>query len=201
MYVPTTDFLALLRRTASGVELERMPGLDFVVAALARSGLFMLWVGQGAPLSNQINTVWLRPALPSWTAEGVVYLYNTDTAGYEIATPALWTQLLTSSSSYVFQSVGAAAGVVQNGTTLLAVQRTNPDATALTLPALANRRGQSLRIVDWSLAVIQHVITLTTPDGAKIMRQAAWLMYSTPDQLGGLTLHPSTDLNGWVIAP
>lgn len=200
-YAPAIDFLGLLRRTASGIELARMPGLDFIVAAMARTNLFKLWVGQDAPTQNQLNTVWLKPALPSWVAEGVVYLYNATTAAYEVATPVLWTQLLTSASSYVFQSVGTAADVVSNDTTLLAIQRTNPDHTALVLPALANRRGQPLRLVDWSVAVVAHTVVLTTPDGASIMRQSSWSVYSTPDQLGGVALHPSSDLNGWVIAP
>lgn len=200
-YIPTTDFLALLRQTAGAVELARMPGLDFAVAALARAGMFKLWVGQSAPVANQVTTVWLKPALPSWTAEGNIFLYNVSTAAYELATPALWDVLLSPPSAYVFQSVGVPADVVKNGTTLLAVQRTTPDVTALVLPALANRNGQPLRVVDWSLAVVNHVITLTTPDGATIMRQLSWLLYSTPDQLSGVTLHPSTDLNGWVIAP
>lgn len=201
-YAPTSDFLALLRLTTGGAEFARMPGLDFVVAAMARTNLFRLWVGQTAPLSNQAITVWLQPALPSWTAEGNVFLYNADTAAYELATSVLWSRLLLSPlSTYVFQSTGVASDIVENATTLLAVQRTNPAATALVLPALANRNGQPLRVVDWSIAVVSHTVTFTTPDGASIMRLSSWSIVSTPDQLSGVTLHPSTDLNGWAIAP
>lgn len=201
-YAPTTDFLALLRQTSSGVALARVPGLDFVVAAMTRAGLFSLSVGQTAPTVNQSTTAWLQPAQPSWTAEGVLWLWDGNVSAYARATPALFYQLLQAlSSGYVFQSIGLAADVVKNATTLLAVQRASPAATALTLPALAGRAGKSLRLVDWSVAVVNHVITLTTPDGATIMRQSAWSLYSTPDQLGGVTLHPSLDLNGWVIAP
>lgn len=201
-YAPTTDFLALLRRTESGIALSRMPGLDFVAAAMARAGLFRLWVGQSAPLTNQASTVWLRPATPSWTAEGVVFLYDSNTKNFAPATPALWTSLLLSTqSSYVFQSVGLAAAVIDNSTTLIAVRRDAPSRTDLMLPAIVDRSGQPLRIVDWSLAVTEHAVVLATPDGALIMRRANWTIYSTADQLGGVTLYPSPDLNGWVIAP
>lgn len=200
MYVPTTDFLSLLRQEAGAVEFLRMPGLDFSVAALARAGLFKLFVSQTAPMANQPTTVWLKPALPSWTAEGVVFIWNAATGAYEQATPALWTQLLSPPFPYVFQSVGGDQAI-NNQTTLLAVQRTAPVTTALTLPPLINRNGQPLRVVDWSLAVVNHAIVLTTPDGATIMRRTAWVLYSTPDQLSGVTLSPSIDLNGWVIAP
>lgn len=200
-YSPTTDFLGLLRQVASGVELERMPGLDYVLAALARAGLFQLSVGQTAPTANQTTTVWLRPSVPSWVAEGVVFLWSAAIGAYAPATPALWMQLLTVPAADVFQSVGTSTATVNNSTTLLAVQRVNPAATALLLPPLVGRGVQSLRVVDWSQAVVVHAITFTTPDGATIMRAASWSAYSTPDQLAGLTLRPSINLNGWIIAP
>lgn len=201
-YAPPVDFLALLRQVSSGVELARMPSLDFAVAALARANLFRLWVGQSAPISSQANTVWLRPALPSWTAEGVVFLWDADTAAYAAATPALWARLLfAASSSYVFQSVRLISGVVDNVTTMLAVERASPATTLLTLPALASRGPDALSIVDWSTSIVSHVITLITPDGATVMQSAAWNLYSTPNQLSSVTLRPVIELNGWVIAP
>lgn len=199
-YTPTTDFLALLRQAASGVSVARMPGLDYVLSALARTGLFALSVGQTAPLVNQANTVWLLPASPSSTAEGKVFLWNSGTSAYELATPALWSALL-SPSSYAFQSVAGASNVVKPVTSLLAVQRTAPSVTTLILPGLATRTTKPLQIVDWSAAVVDHAITLTTADGATIMQRASWLLRSTVDQLSGVTLFPSADLNGWVIAP
>ena len=75
-YNPATDFIALLRLTGGGVRSERMPGLDYVVAALARIGLFSLSVGQTAPTVNQATTVWLQPSQPSWLAEGTFYIWN-----------------------------------------------------------------------------------------------------------------------------
>jgi len=201
-YDPTTDFLALLRLTSGGIRTERMPGLDYVVTAMARAGMFTLSVGQTQPLTNQATTVWFRPSLPSWVAEGTVFLWNPATAAYEPATPLLWNFLL-APSGYSFQSVTTAADVALAGKTLVAVQRAAPAATSIVLPNLGLQflSGRPLKIVDWSTAVVNHAITLTTPDGATIMRNAAFVLNSNAVQLAGVTLHPSPDLNGWVIAP
>lgn len=198
-YNPITDFLTLLRQTASGVEIAREPGLDYLVAALARAGLFSLSVGQAPPVANQPTTVWLVPANPSWTAEGKVFLWNAQTQSYQLATPALWEALLVAPSASVFQLATASANVVAANTTLLAVERNAPIATALTLPSVALRSGKALQIVDWSTSVVAHDIAITGPE--VIMRQATWNLFSSPDQLAGVTLYPSVDLNGWVIAP
>lgn len=199
-YAPTTDFLALERLTSGGVRTARMPGLDFTVAAMARAGLFALSVGQTAPTTSQPTTVWFRPSVPSWVAEGTVFLWNAVTSEYEIATPALWAALFGFSGSS-FQSVATASGAVAAATTLLAIQRAAPGATALSLPTVATRAGRPLQIADWSTSVTSHGITLT-PNGTElIMRRNSWQMLSTADQLAGLTLYPSSDLNGWIISP
>lgn len=96
-YDPSSDFFALLRRTSGGVELARAPGLDIVLSALARAGLFKLSVGQTAPTVNQASTAWLQPAQPSWTAEGTLWLWNAGTAQYVKATPALFLAMLQAS--------------------------------------------------------------------------------------------------------
>lgn len=201
-YAPTIDFIALLRQTVDGARFERMPGLDYVVAALARAGLFRLSVGQTPPTSNQTTTVWLKPSLPSWVAEGNVFLWDAVTGQYELATPVLWNILL-APSGYSFQSAIAAINVINAGVTILAVQRAAPSATALVLPTLAGQwlTGRPLKIVDWSTTVTNHMVTITAPDGATIMRQPAWTLLSTADQLAGITLHPAPELNGWIIAP
>lgn len=96
-YQPTTDFLALLRQTAGGVRTERMPGLDFVVPALARAGLITLFVGQSAPVVNQASTVWFQPAASSWVSEGAIFLWDITvppSGAYRPATPALWSTLI-----------------------------------------------------------------------------------------------------------
>jgi len=200
-YNPIIDFLALLRLSSGGVSTERVPGLDYVLAALARIGQFTLFVGQTAPVVNQPTTVWLKPSVPSWVAEGTVYIWNIAANAYQVATPAAWNSLL-SPGGYSFQSVASASGAALLGTTILAVQRAAPGTTAIVLPNLAAQfaTGRPLKIVDWSTAVVNHVITLTTPDGSTIMQQAAWQLLSTAVQLASIALYPSPDLNGWVIA-
>lgn len=201
-YNPIADFIGLLRTTSGGVRSVRMPGLDYIVAALARMGLFTLSVGTTAPITNQATTVWFQPALQPWAAEGVVFLWNIGTLQYEPATPALWDVLFSVGGGAVFQSVTGANATINAATTLLAIQRAAPANTALALPAVASRAQRVLRIVDWSTGVAAHTITIT-PDGASetIMRLPGFSLVSTPDQLAGVALYPSTDLNGWVIAP
>ena len=201
-YNPITDFLALLRNTSGGERTASIPGLDYVVAAMARVGLFSLSVGQTAPTANQSTTVWLRPSNPSWVAEGAVFLWNAVTASYQPATPALWSQLL-SPSGYVFQSAPNPTNIITAGVSLLAVQRAAPAATALVLPNLASQfaTGKKLQIVDFSTGVTNHAITVATPDGSTIMQQVTWELLSSSVQLSGVMLTPSPDLNAWVIAP
>lgn len=201
-YTPNTDFLALLRQTSGGVRSENVPGLDYVTAVLARAGMINLSVGQSPPTSSQSTTAWFKPAQPSWSAEGQLYLWNSITAEYELATPALW-QKTTAFSPYVFQSAAVASNIITVGTSLLAVQRAAPTATALQLPNLAAQyaSGRRLQIVDFSTSVVNHVITLTTPDGTTIMQKPNWSLLSTAVQLAGVALQPSPDLNAWIIAP
>lgn len=202
-YEPTTDFLALLRLASGAVSTERMPGLDYVLAALDRIGLFQLSVGQTAPVVNQATTVWLQPSLPTWVAEGNVFLWNATAAEYEPATAALWASLLSSGGGYAFQRVTAASDTIEAGTTILAVDRAAPVSTVLRLPSLAAQAltGRPLKIVDWSTGVTSHLIALTTADGSTIMRQTSWELASSDVQLSGITLHACPDLNGWIIAP
>lgn len=203
MYTPTTDFMALLRQTPGGMRVLRMPGLDFTMEALARIGLFQVWVAQTAPITALTTTVWLKPNFPnSWAAEGTVYLYDIASGVFLPATPALWSALISASiTTGVFQSVTGAADTMGAATTLLAISRAAPVATALTLPPVANRSNRAVQIVDWSTAVAGHEITLTPAVGNTIMRLATFKLFSTADQLAGVTLYPSTDLGGWVIAP
>lgn len=202
-YTSSTDFLALLRQTNNGVRLLEMPGLDYLIAALSRAGLFRLWVSQDAPTTNQTTTAWLRPALPSWSAEGTFFLWSADLGQYQVATPALWNALFTQvASQYVFQSVNTGIATINPDTTLLAVQRSNPSSTVLTLPTISTRFGRPLRIVDYSTSVANHLISLVPVEpSATIMQKNPWQLFSTADQLSGITLYPSTDLNAWVITP
>lgn len=95
---------------------------------------------------------------------------------------------------------GSSAAVVA-GTRAIAIQRTAPSATAISLPAVLDQDGMPLSIIDWSSSVTDHTITLT-PDGSEtIMLAATWPMYSNAASLASLTLYPSTTLGGWYIAP
>lgn len=201
-YNPATDFFGLMRLNAGAITPARAPGLDIVVAALARAGLFKLHVGQSPPLSDQDTTVWLLPAEPSWTAEGTVWLWDAISQQYLAATPELWDALFVTTTAGSFQKVTGAANTVAAATTLLAIQRIGPTATALALPSVAQRAGTPLQIVDWSTSVFaDHTITIT-PDGTEtIMQRPSWQAVSTSEVLTGLTLYPSIDLDGWVIAP
>jgi hypothetical protein len=204
-YNPLTDFLALIRSTSGGARSEQVPGLDYIIAALARANFFALAVSQTAPVANQAATVWLKPSSPSWVAEASVYLWNTATNEYEPATSALWYAVLSQSTASVFQAVTGAAATIQTNTGLLAITRANPLTTALSLPPLALRAGREVKIVDFSTAIaVEHDITLTpaaSDVGATIMQQNSWKLISTAVQLAGIRLYPSTDLNAWVIAP
>ncbi len=91
---------------------------------------------------------------------------------------------------------------VEAGVRAIAIQRTSPTATAITLPAVTGQSGIPLSVIDWSTSVTEHAITLT-PDGSEtIMQAASYEILSTPSSQGiGLTLYPSTTLGGWYIAP
>lgn len=201
-YNPLTDFVALARLAAGAIEPSRMPGLDYVVAALARAGVIRLSTGQSAPTTNQQNTAWLKPSSPSWVAEGTVFLWDASAGAYAPATPTLWNNLV-APNGYSFQSAPAASNVIATGVSLVAVQRAAPAATALVLPSLLGQwqTGRPLRIVDWSTSVANHALAILPSDSSTIMKQPLWELLSTPDQLAGITLYPSPDLNGWIIAP
>lgn len=151
-YTPATDLLALLRQTAGGMRAVRMPGLDYVVAALARAGLFVLYVGQTAPTVNQAGTVWLLPAPQSWASEGTVFLWNSGTSEYELATPLLWSTFLapaTSGASPVVQDVTTVGPVLINvNTTIIRVQNVGAPVS-LVLPLSAVKINPVL-VSDWA---------------------------------------------------
>jgi microcystin-dependent protein len=112
-YNPVNDFIALLRTTSGGVRSARMPGLDFIIEGFIRAGLILVSVSQTAPTVNQSQTVWFRPAVPSWSGEGTVNLFNPATGTYQPATPALWALLLSGAApTNVLPLPDATPGVV-----------------------------------------------------------------------------------------
>lgn len=94
VYNPATDFLALWRSTGPNVVKLEIPGLDFVLTALARAGAINLTVSGTAPVANQATTAWLRAAAPSYSAEGAFFLWDKVTTAYLAATPRLFLQFL-----------------------------------------------------------------------------------------------------------
>lgn len=106
VFNPATDFVGLWRNIAGQVSKLEMPGLDYVAAAFARAGFITLSVSATAPVVSQPTTAWLRAAVPSYSAEGTLFLWDAVTNTYVAATPALFLKMLQ-----------AAAG--QNGVSLL----------------------------------------------------------------------------------
>lgn len=146
-YDPTTDFLGLLRQTQGGVRAESVPGLDYVLAALARMNQFQLSVGQTAPITDQAETVWLRPATLSWTAEGTVFLWNRNTAEYEPATPELWHALASAVTGHT-QDVSVVAADILFDSRVVRVMNVGA-AVDLVLPEAITKEGEVL-VVDWA---------------------------------------------------
>jgi hypothetical protein len=98
VYNPATDFLALWRNAGGTASKAEMPGLDYVVQALARAGLITLHVGAAPPGANQDTTAWLQAAVPSYSAEGVLRLWDPVTGTYVAATAALLLEMLQASA-------------------------------------------------------------------------------------------------------
>lgn len=98
VFNPATDFLGLWRNIAGNVSKLEMPGLDYVVAALGRAGVITVTVSATAPVANQATTAWLKAAVPSYSAEGALFLWDKVTTAYLAATPALFLQLLEASA-------------------------------------------------------------------------------------------------------
>lgn len=171
-YAPTTDFLALLRLTAGGVRTERMPGLDYVVQALARAGMITLSVSQTAPIASQVTTAWFRPAVPSWNAEGTLFLWNAVTAQYELATPALWAAFFTATTATVVQDV-AVAGPVNVLINASVVRVMNVGAPVALVMPLSQNMLEPCLISDWANHAGTNSITVSLSGGQVFPNGAA----------------------------
>lgn len=160
-YSSITDFIALLRQTSGGLRTERMPGLDWAVAALARMGMITLSVGQTAPIASQLTTAWFKPAVPSSSVEGTLFLWNNTTGVYELATPTLWAALFVATApAAIVQDVIVAGPVnVQANATVVRVQNVGAPV-ALVMPLSANKQG-SVLISDWANLAGANNITIS----------------------------------------
>ena len=94
VYTPGTDFVGLWRNQAGGAAKAEMPSLDFVMATLARANLISVMFSDTQPTANQATTMWFRPASPTYSSEGVLYLWNVASASYMTATPTLFAAYL-----------------------------------------------------------------------------------------------------------
>lgn len=163
-YSSLTDFIGLLRQTANGMRAVRMPGLDYVVEALQRAGMFQISVGQSQPVTNQSITVWFRPAVPSYVSEGVVFLWNPATVEYEVATPALWNALFLAVKQQVTQNVAVAGPTnVQTNADVVLVQNVGA-SVALVMP-LSSTKANPVLISDWANHAGTNNITITLTGG------------------------------------
>jgi hypothetical protein len=195
-FSPTTDFLSLLRQTSGGVRTDRMPGLDWVVVALARAGLINLYVGQTAPVTNQAVTAWFQPSVPSWAAEGALFLWNGSV--YVPATPALWNQIISSSGAAVLNYVtinafGTGSYVAQPADDVILIK------AGVAAPFMVNvnwaARTKKLTVVDSGVGALTNNISVTPSAG---QTQMSVLNYTYPiDSNGGnITLTPLPDGSG-----
>jgi hypothetical protein len=89
-YQPGTDFVGVWRAQTGGAKKGEMPGLDFLVAALQRSGVLNVSISGTQPTSNQATTAWFKPATPSYSAEGVLYFWDALSTSYLPATRKLF---------------------------------------------------------------------------------------------------------------
>lgn len=76
----------------------------------------------------------------------------------------------------------------------------NPSTTLVNLPTSVGR-VEPVRIVDFSLNVVEHTITLDPFGSEVIMRSPTWDLFSTAAQLSSITLWPSAAVGGWYVAP
>lgn len=164
-YTPTTDFLVLLRQTPNGMRLAEVPGLDYLVAALARAGMFSLSVGQLAPTTNQATTAWFQPAVPSWNREGVLFLWNAVTVEYEPATPVLWAALFLAQPILTGVQDVTTVGPVAILPSATTVRVQNVGAPVTLTMGLAANAQRNVLITDWANHAGTNPITVTLSGG------------------------------------
>lgn len=98
-YNPSSDFVGLWSAISGNVQKAQMPGMDFVVQALARAGLLRLVTSATAPTTNQKTTAWFRPSSPSFASEGTLFLWDINLNMYVPATPELFHTMIAGDAS------------------------------------------------------------------------------------------------------
>lgn len=149
-YTPSTDFLSLFRRTSGGVRSLSVPGLDWLVSAFARAGLFQLAVSDTPPTSDQSTTAWFRTASSSWASEGALFLWDADIGDYAPATTMLWAELLSATNTATNIQIITTAGPIDINRTadIVLVNQTIGAPITLVMPLASTKVGGVL-ISDW----------------------------------------------------
>lgn len=85
--------------------------------------------------------------------------------------------------------------------TFIILNKGAPSVTGITLPAVATRSGQALRVVDW--AGNAGDITFTPAGGQTIEGLSTWVVTSTGGAGFGATINlvPNSGLTGWIVLP
>lgn len=166
-YNPVTDFLALLRQTSNGSRVARVPGLDYVLAAMARAGMFFLATGTVEPTTNQPATVWLKPfPQGSYLAESTVFLWNAIEAAFEPATPQLWAALLAQQIVQEITATGSPVAILENAGVVKVNQVVSAPIT-LTLPESTVKVG-SVLVSDYKGVSGANMITINVSGADKL---------------------------------
>jgi hypothetical protein len=194
-YTTSTDLLALLRNTGNGERVTSMPGLDYVIVALARAGLINLVVSQAAPVVGQATTVWFRPNVPSWAAEGVVFLWNGTS--YVLATPALWGQVISASGgalNYItISAFGTGSYAAQPADDVILIRA--GVAAPFTINVNWAARTKKLTVVDSGVGALANNISVTPAAGQTQMSVLNYT-YLIDSNGGSITLTPLPDGSG-----
>lgn len=120
--------------------------------------------------------------------------YNSTLGGFQLVNQSKQA----AGGSGLVQVTGASATITA-GTPAVAIVRTAPVTTSLTLPAVS-AQADKLQIFDWSSSVTGHTITINRAGSDMIMRATSFQLFSNAASLASITLYPSTTLGGWYTA-
>lgn len=146
-----------------------MPGLDWLLAALARAGMVSLWTDPAnAPSANQQTTVWLKTSASSWATEGSVYLWDTTSSSFKLATPSLWSTLFKAVWAALSKETGLTTSKVLTAADAGQLYtNTNAGTILFTLPVAATAPGAEF---EFAVTVAGQISVLA---GASVLRFGA----------------------------
>jgi hypothetical protein len=167
--------------------------------------------GTGTVLSRTVITSSNANTLVSFTAAPnvVITLRAEDVLWFDQAMSLSAAQQSQARANIGALSVGTAsiqtvaAGsttAILSTTTLLVVTGAGGSLTTF-LTFLSVAAGQTLQVLDWTTAPVNHEIRCT-PNGAEtIMKLAPYSLWSNAASLASATFIPAPTLSGWYIAP